>query len=229
MGNMMMKTIANRYARRSLPLLMCFSLAGCLSGSEEESNASFSNIPPSGGNGAPTISGNPATAVVVGNQYSFTPQASDPDGDSLTFSIENLPQWASFNTSTGAVTGTADAGTEGRYSNIVISVSDGSSTASLPGFTIDVTQSALGSATLSWSPPSENTDGSALVDLAGYKLYFGTEPGTYPNQVTVDNPGLTTYVVDNLVPDTYYFVSTAFNSDGLESSYSNEAVAMVVQ
>ena len=40
--------------------------------------------PPSGGNRAPTISGTPATSLIVGAQYSFTPTANDADGQPLT-------------------------------------------------------------------------------------------------------------------------------------------------
>ncbi len=76
-------------------------------------------------------------------------------------------------------------------------------------------------ATLSWQPPTENTDGSPLTDLAGYKIYYGTDVGNYPEVITIDNAGVTSYVVDNLANGTtYYFVLTAFNSNGVESSYS---------
>lgn len=90
-------------------------------------------------NTAPTISGTPATSVAVGNAYSFTPTASDPEGDPLTFSITNRPSWASFNTSTGALTGTPGGGDIGSYNNVSISVSDGSLSDDLPAFSIQVT------------------------------------------------------------------------------------------
>ncbi len=79
----------------------------------------------------------------------------------------------------------------------------------------------LGAATLDWMPPTTNMDGSPLADLAGYRIYWGTTPGTYPNSVTVINPGLASYMVENLVPSTYYFVTTAFNTSGGESGFSN--------
>jgi len=85
---------------------------------------------------------------------------------------------------------------------------------------------SLGSVTLNWTPPTENEDGAALTDLAGYKLYWGTTPGSYPNSVNVD-VGLTTYVVDNLVPGTYEFVATSFNDAGVESVYSNPATKVL--
>jgi len=79
---------------------------------------------------------------------------------------------------------------------------------------------AVGSATLSWTPPTQNTDGSPLSNLAGYRIYWGPALGTYPNSVTLNNPGLTTYVVGNLVPGTYFFVATALNDVGVESTFS---------
>jgi len=93
---------------------------------------------PSGGtpNNTPTISGNPATTLEADGQYSFTPSASDADSsDSLSFSIQNKPAWASFNSATGALTGTAS---NGNATNIIISVSDGTATASLSAFSINV-------------------------------------------------------------------------------------------
>jgi hypothetical protein len=58
------------------------------------------------------------------------------------------------------------------------------------------------------------------MDLAGYRIYWGTTPGVYPNSVTINNPGLTTYVVENLSAGTYEFVATSFNNSGVESDYS---------
>lgn len=81
--------------------------------------------------------------------------------------------------------------------------------------------SNYGTATLSWLPPTENTDGSSLTNLAGYNIYYGTEAGNYTEVITIDNPGIAEYVVDNLPPgNTYYFVITAFDDSGNESEYS---------
>jgi len=178
-------------------------------------------------NSAPSISGSPAKAVTEGTQYSFTPGASDPDGDSLSFTVTNKPSWAAFDTGTGRLSGTPQAGDVGTYADIVISVSDGQASASLGAFSITVEAIAMGSVTLSWSPPTENTDGTALTDLAGYRIYWGTTSGSYPNSVTIDNPGVTTYVVENLVPGTYEFVATSYNTSGVESDYSAPAAKTV--
>jgi len=74
---------------------------------------------------------------------------------------------------------------------------------------------------LSWAAPTENVDGSQLTDLAGYKIYWGTQPNEFTNSVTIDNPAVVTYVLENLVPGTYYFVATALNSEGAESDPSD--------
>ena len=172
-------------------------------------------------NSPPRISGTPSPSVNVGQSYTFTPTASDPDGDNLSFSIQNKPSWALFDTSTGALSGTPQVGDAGSYGNILIGVSDGNLSDTLPAFTITVNQVSLGSTTLNWTPPTQNTDGSPLTNLAGFKIYYGTSSGNYPNQITINNPGVTTFVVDNLTPNTWYFVTTAFNSSGVESDVSN--------
>jgi hypothetical protein len=80
-----------------------------------------------------------------------------------------------------------------------------------------------GNATVSWTPPTENTDGSVLgADLAGYRVYYGTSSRDYSNSVEIDNPGLSSVVVEGLAETTWYFVMTAVNTSGIESSYSDE-------
>ncbi len=178
-------------------------------------------------NNSPVISGTQPTSVTINETYTFTPSATDSDGDVLTFSIQNMPAWASFDTSTGTLSGTPIQGDEGTYSNIVINATDGQLSASLPAFAIQVNQVGLGSATLSWTAPVTNSDGSPLTDLAGYKLYYGTSQGSYGYQIQIDNPGITAFVVENLSPNTYYFVAAALNSAGVESNYSNEAIKTI--
>jgi hypothetical protein len=174
-------------------------------------------------NRAPVISGSPSTQVLAGSQYSFTPTASDPDGNPLTFSISNQPAWASFNSATGRLSGTPTAADVRSYTNIVIRVSDGQATTSLAAFSVAVVAVATGSATLSWTPPTQNTDGSPLTNLAGYRIYWGPSQSSYPNSATLNNSGLTSYVINQLTPGTWYFVATALNSQGVESSFSNSA------
>jgi hypothetical protein len=178
-------------------------------------------------NTAPQISGTPASSVNEGQDYVFTPSASDADADTLTFSVSGLPVWASFDASTGTLSGTPGAGDVGVYSNISITVSDGQASATLGPFDITVDAISLGSATLSWTAPTQNEDGTTLTDLAGYKLYWGTTPGNYTESVTIENASVLTYVVENLAPGTYEFVATSFNTSGVESRYSGAATKVV--
>ncbi len=93
-------------------------------------------------NVAPTITGAPVTTATVGNDYGFSPTAMDANFDTLTFTAQNLPSWASINTRSGAISGSPTAA--GTHSNIVISVSDGALSASLPAFTITVSAAPSG-------------------------------------------------------------------------------------
>jgi hypothetical protein len=172
-------------------------------------------------NRAPVISGTPARSINVGSSYSFRPTASDADGNTLTYSIANRPSWATFNTSTGLLSGTPSASYVGTYGNIVISVSDGRATASLAAFSISVVDVSNGGATLSWTPPTQNTDGTSLTNLAGYRIAYGTSSTALTSTIQVANPGLSSYTMSNLAPGTYYFAVRAYTSSGTESGNSN--------
>jgi len=198
-------------------------LAGCGEGDGTDASASSAPPPPPPGptNSAPTISGNPSGSVLQGTAYVFAPTASDANGDPLTFTITGKPSWAAFNASSGQLSGTPSGADVGTYSNIQIRVSDGSASTNLAAFAIQVVGTATGSATLIWQPPTGNTDGSPLSNLAGYHVYWGTTQGNYSSSTALNNPGLTSYVIQQLTPATWYFVVTAVNSSGVESNYSN--------
>ena len=123
-------------------------------------------------NTAPAIAGTPATTATVGVAYSFRPTASDANGDALSFSITNQPGWASFNTTTGALTGTPAAGNVGAKTGIVISVSDGKATTLLPAFSITVAAAADsgGSSGGGITACSGMSTGTA-ADLNGFRLF----------------------------------------------------------
>ena len=93
--------------------------------------------------------------------------------------------------------------------------------------TTSTSSPSSGAVTLNWMPPTENTDGTPLTNLSGYEIHYGTQSGDYTQSIAVDNPGLATYVVDNLTPGTYYFSLSAVNSAGTESPVSSE-VALTV-
>jgi hypothetical protein len=174
-------------------------------------------------NSAPVISGTPLKSVNSGSAYSFRPSASDANGDTLTFAIANRPAWAAFNTATGQLSGTPSSSQAGTYSNIVISVSDGKASVALPAFAIQVIGDMPGTASLTWTAPTQNVDGSALTDLAGYRISYGASPGALAQTIQIANPGLTAYVIEDLPAGTYYFAVRAYTSGGAESANSNLA------
>jgi hypothetical protein len=179
-------------------------------------------------NQPPTISGTPPTSVRTGVAYAFTPTARDPEGRTLTFSIANKPAWATFSTTTGRLSGTPSSAQTGTFSSIRISVSDGNSTVSLPTFSIVVsTTSTTGSATLSWTPPTRNTNGTTLTNLAGYRILYGTSPTSLTRTIQVANAGLSRYVVENLASGRWYFSVRAYTTAGAESAASNTASTTV--
>jgi hypothetical protein len=75
-------------------------------------------------------------------------------------------------------------------------------------------------AKLTWDAPTKNVDETDLIDLAGYKVYYGTLSGNYSSSIDVGN--VMTYEIDSLSPGTYYFAVTAYDTSGNESDYSNE-------
>ena len=181
-------------------------------------------------NNAPVISGTPDQSVVAGDGYVFTPSASDADNDDLTFSVTNLPNWASFNTSNGTLSGTPANEDTGTYGDIVISVSDGTDTASLSPLTLVVEASeptgTTGSIALSWVAPTTRTDGSTLdlSEIAGYRLYMGTSATNLEPVMDVDDCTINNHVMENLETGTYYFAITAYDLTGNESDLSNVAM-----
>jgi hypothetical protein len=75
-------------------------------------------------------------------------------------------------------------------------------------------------AALTWSAPTTYPDGSPITDLSGYKIYTGTSPGNYSQNINVGN--LTSYDLTGLSDATsYYFAVTAYDSYGVESELSS--------
>ncbi len=175
-----------------------------------------------------TISGQPSTSVAAGSPYSFTPAASSRNGGALRFSIANAPSWASFDPGSGTLSGSPTVANTGTNSGIVISVSDGASSAALPAFAITVSELGTGSATLTWSPPVQNVDGSALTNLAGYKVYYGKSATSLTSSDTISNPGIATYVVGNLTPGTWFFAVKSFTSASAESDFSGTVSQIIL-
>jgi hypothetical protein len=200
--------------------------------SGSDTSSAVSPAPGASSNKAPAISGNALTAVVANSNYSFTPNASDADGDTLAFQIQNKPAWATFDTLTGRLSGTPTLAHTGNYPSIAITVHDGTNSAALSAFSIAVTAPANTDAvepvTLSWSAPTQNEDGTTLSNLAGYTIHYGASRDALDKSIPLNNPGIDRYVLDGLPAGTYYFGIRAFTSSGIQSTMSN-VVSRVIQ
>ncbi len=169
--------------------------------------------------------GTAQSTVMVGQSFTVTPHVTGaPPGVTLTFSVHNAPTWMTFNATTGVLSGSPTAGDVGTYSSIVLSVSDGRASASTQPFSITVASanSGSGNAMLSWTAPTTNTDGSTLTDLAGYRIYYGTDPGDLDVVVNV-SAGVTSDVIEGLTTGTWYFAIKSYTNAGAESALSNIA------
>jgi len=120
-------------------------------------------------------------------------------------------QVASNTTSTPPSTATTTPAT-GSSSSGGTSATNTGSKATTPVKTIN------GVATLDWMPPTSNSDGSVLTNLAGYTVYYGTSPNDLSKTIKVSNPGLTAYTVEGLTSGKWYFAVTAHSADGVESN-----------
>ncbi len=227
-----MPTIGRLKTLLSLSVLLIggLLLAGCGGGtvSPTTATAAAAAAPASAPPPAVTpvqLTGTPATSVTAGQNYVFQPTVAQ-GGGTVTFQIQGQPSWATFNSKTGQLTGTPATANEGTTGSIKITGTNGSSSASIGPFAITVnapavTPPATGSATLSWTAPTENTDGTPIVGLAGYHIYYGTTENAWTTTITVASATETSYVVSGLAPGTYYFAVVAFNSAGVDSPQSN--------
>jgi hypothetical protein len=176
------------------------------------------------------IAGSPAATVTAGTAYRFEPTLLQ-GGGTVAFSIGGKPSWATFSTTTGTLSGTPGTSNEGTSALITITASNGTSSASLAPFTIQVTAPiapTTGSAQLSWGAPKTNANGTEITELAGYHIYYGTSDSVLQEKITITSPNVTTYLIQGLKPGTYYFSVVAYNSLGVDSAESNVASKIII-
>ena len=75
--------------------------------------------------------------------------------------------------------------------------------------------------TLNWAAPTQYENGSPFVNLAGYRIFYGTAPGKYTKLVEIA-PGTTSHNILSLPATSHYFSISAYNHEGVESTLSNE-------
>jgi Fibronectin type III domain len=213
--------------------LLALALAACGGGGGDDNKAAAtsgsgtsSTTSPAGGSQTTglqlSLSGAPTSQVLANQPYWFRPVASTSTGDPPVFGISNQPSWSTFNTATGELRGTPSVADVGLYSGITVTASADGQMRAL-AFDVEVVQVGTRSVTLSWTPPTENEDGTALTNLAGYRIRYGQQSGDYTSVIDLDNAGLATYMLTGLAAGTYYIVISDYNLSGVESTYSNEA------
>jgi hypothetical protein len=196
---------------------------GTSAGNQDGAPPSVATPAPAGVNRAPTITtASPATAH-VGETYNYQPVATDPDGDTLRFTANNLPPWASMDPNTGRITGTPGENDLGEYESITIVVADASGRTESDAFTITVSAGGAGVASLQWETPPSKVDGSPLDDLAGYRILYGRTADQLDRSVLISNPSTTSYEFSTLDPGTWYFAVVAVNAGGLEGPATTPA------
>ncbi|BBN80756.1 hypothetical protein PA25_07410 [Pseudoalteromonas sp. A25] len=162
-------------------------------------------------NDAPTITGTPTRFVAQDQPYRFTPTGSDIDSAALTYSVQNLPAWLSFNTTTGLLSGTPSNNNVGVFNNVIISVSDGELSTSLDRFDITVTNvndapvitgtpatTANERQPYSFTPTAADIDGDLLsFSIANKPTWasFNTATGTLSGTPVQNDVGTTADIV----------------------------------
>jgi hypothetical protein len=126
---------------------------------------------------------------------------------------------------TASAGSSSQTGSVGSGGSVVATPSDGSSVGGTGSGTGTGSTPSAKTVNLQWQAPTENSDGTPLTDLKGYKIHYGTESQTYTGEISVDNPTVTTFLVDSPGAGKYYFAVTAYNKSGTESSPSDEVMA----
>jgi hypothetical protein len=76
-------------------------------------------------------------------------------------------------------------------------------------------------ALLTWTPPTQNTDGTPLTNLAGYRVNYGASASSLVQAAQIANAAATTHTITNLTPGTWFFGIKAYTTQGAESALSN--------
>jgi hypothetical protein len=177
--------------------LATLTLAACGSGSDAGTAA------------ATSVDSDAATASVLPNAGMIDRSQGIDQNDSTT----SVGTVASNTNPTAPITATTTPASGSSSSSGTTTVNTGSKTTT--PVTVAVTD---GVTTVDWMPPTPNTDGSALTNLAGYTVYYGTSPNDLSKSMKVSNPGLASFTVTGLTSGKWYFAVTSYAADGTEST-----------
>ncbi|HTU66047.1 MAG TPA: Ig domain-containing protein [Steroidobacteraceae bacterium] len=213
--------------RALLPIVPLAICNGCGTTGSDAAPVAQTAVPVVSANGAPVIGGDGTKTVQAGTGYSFQPNYSDPDGDALVFTADNLPPWATLDEKTGRVHGTPATSDIGAYEAVSVTVADASHRVSTKAFTITVTGAASGVAKLSWPMPTTKFDGSVLDNLAGYRIIYGRDPEDLDHSVFISDPAAHDYEFATLDSGAWYFSIVGVSDDGLEGPATVPAMKVI--
>jgi len=181
---------------------------------------------PSGADAGPAMSIVAVSASTrVGASYQLTPKVTGAAGLILTFSATNLPPWARIDAATGQITGTPGTTDIGEYESITIAAADATHRIASSPFSINVIGPPA--AHLAWRKPEMRVDGSALDDLAGYRIVYGRNPEDLDRSIFIDDPDQLTYDFNTLEAGAWYFAVIALTANGLEGPATTPAMKMI--
>ena len=211
----------HRYAVNLATVLLSLTCGACMSGSKPEAENSMATAQVAAGLSL-TVT-RPGVSEIVTTDESIVLAGTASSGSGVTD-----VSWSSNRGGMGQASGTDSWKTaliDLKLSENVITITatDGANNSVTDTIVIRRESAGEASAILSWQSPTEREDGTPLTDLQGYRIHYGRMPGIYDYQIDIDNPGVVSYLVDNLSPGDWYFRVTAFDKDGAESAPSDEA------
>lgn len=80
-----------------------------------------------------------------------------------------------------------------------------------------------GSARVNWTIPTANTNGSALTNLAAFRVYYGTSESAMSQTREINDITSTAATISSLAPGTWFFKVRAVNASQVESTDSSIA------
>jgi hypothetical protein len=207
-----------------LPLCLCHASGG---GSHEKAEVTATTsalaVPAVSRNAPPIITVAAIVDAQVGATFDFQPAVQDPDRDTLRFTADYLPNWASLDPASGHISGTPGPDDAGLYESISITVADATHKVVTAPFSIVVNpavnpalESGSGVASLQWEMPPSKVSGEPIDDLAGYRILYGRSSSDLDHSVMIADPTTTSYQFSSLTSGIWYFAVVAVNSNGLE-------------
>jgi hypothetical protein len=151
--------------------------------------------------------------AIAGSDYTsergvLTWGGSDAAPKSFAIPISNAKPFTGKKTLAVAIAGAIDARLGGTNTSAIVTINGDAA-------------ATTGTATLSWTAPTHDTNGTPITNLAGYNLHYGKTSTTMTSVIAVNDPASASYVIRNLAPGTWYFAVVAYNTQAMESTFSN--------